>query len=113
MARAARIVCGKCGAIARRADVKVSHYALHLAEGAWVERFTYPAQTSRRDDAWEKSEGIRVAQCCKAIVGGKPFLWPYTEDSPASVLAMMKVPGRVEWICPACAAKIQGEEKRC
>ena len=55
-------------------------YAIKVGK-KWVSRFTSPATTTKVDKAWEKSEGIQVAQCLKAVLGDVPFKWPHTEDS--------------------------------
>src|SRR5215469_9123681 len=62
----------------------------------WIERFTYAPSTtkpakSHKDfrlwEAWEKSEGIRIAQCLKAVLGSEPFLWPFTSKESAEYIA--------------------------
>jgi len=55
-------------------------YAIKVGD-KWVSRFTSPPSTTKLDKLWEKSEGIRVAQCLKAILGDTPYKWPNTEDS--------------------------------
>ncbi len=46
----------------------------------YVSRFTYPESTTKVDKAWEKSEGIKTAPCCKAHLGPEPFRWPNRES---------------------------------
>ncbi len=50
----------------------------------YVSRFTYPESSTKVDKAWEKSDGILVAPCCKAILGVDPFRWP-NRSSPEYV----------------------------
>ena len=49
-------------------------YAVRV-NGKFVERFTYPGSIVKPEKAWEKSEGVKIAPCCKAIFGDVPFLW--------------------------------------
>lgn len=47
----------------------------------YVERFTYPYSVTKVDKAWEKSEGIQIAACCKAVLGSIPYEWPYRDSA--------------------------------
>lgn len=51
------------------------HYGVALPDNLYLETFFYPASTSKVDKAWEKSNGLRLAACLKALLGKRPFRW--------------------------------------
>jgi hypothetical protein len=62
----------------RRASKKKApalQYAVQVGE-QYISTFTYPNTITKIDKAWEKSPGVKIAPCCKAILGETPFLWP-------------------------------------
>jgi hypothetical protein len=66
-----------------------------------VERFTYPESTTKRDKAWEASEGVQIAPCAKAILGnGAPYVWDgvTASDSASHVVADLMKAGQMDVI---------------
>lgn len=68
--------------MAKKITESRKHYSIAFPDGLYAERFTYPASTTAVDKHWEKSAGVRIAQCCKMIVGNTPRRWP-GPDSPS------------------------------
>jgi hypothetical protein len=54
----------------------------------FVSRFTYPESTTKVDKLWERSDGIKVAPCCKAHLGSEPYRWP-SRSSPEYVAGVI------------------------
>jgi hypothetical protein len=110
--------CGKCGAVVRPTPKQILYYAVRVGD-QWIQRFTHAQSITKKDEAWEKSPGIRFAQCVKAILGDVPFVWPNRPDSAQFVaaevsraLVFKKLVGElvdgidveVVWLCDPCAA---------
>jgi hypothetical protein len=113
--RHARLECGKCGHEAEPSRLP-GCWAIQVGE-QWISRFSYPgtgetpAETKALLKAWEASEGIRQAQCCKAHLGDVPYLWPNTVPQDRSGVDFVAAGGYgkpfggvVRWICGSCSA---------
>jgi hypothetical protein len=51
----------------------------------FVWRFTYPENVGTyprtADKGWERSDGVKIAMCCKAVLGDEAFLWTREESA--------------------------------